>query len=381
MKYTIFALAAVAIASSSLSDHRHAVRAAIPRLYKRAEAYTAAIPCVTDVLRGVEFNEGCKKLFASGDIKSVTSITLGALDLDFTDPDPLKVTISSPDMKVGVIAFPGLSIPITHTRQNVILVDNNVEIATFETPWVPGTMSGNTLTTTVGTSVVNVKPDKTKEFSAFITALTVNPAHTFILRGTVEVNITVSVATLAGPFAAPFAGALGKFTPSASRVIPGIAFSSEVTLSGFDSFKKITYIKEESHINDPTDGSFSITSNINIYNPSQLSVKMGDINFNTLDGVSNEVIGITTFKQLTLVHGDNPVTVVTSSMNVVSPDIYKRVYDNGETFLFEGFATSSEGDAILSAGIAPLKTSCLIPPLKQFDTDAGPVDGPADGPV
>jgi hypothetical protein len=49
----------------------------------------------------------------------VTSIQLGELDFDFTDPNELIVTLSSPEMNVGVLVVPGIPIPITASRQFV----------------------------------------------------------------------------------------------------------------------------------------------------------------------------------------------------------------------------------------------------------------------
>ncbi|KAG0376491.1 hypothetical protein BGX24_007650 [Mortierella sp. AD032] len=373
MKFTVFALGVIVIAASSLSSHHHAVRAALPALYKQSTASEAAITCVAGLMAATPFDDDCKKVFGPDGIQAVTSITLDALYLDFTDPDPLKVTLSSPEMTVGVTSFPGFTLNLTDSRQYVTLIDNNVEIATYDTPWVKGTMNGNNFITTIGKSVVNVIPERTKEFSAFIAALVVNPSHKFILRGTADVNLTITGAVPGTDF-----GGIGGLVPkltSPPLSVPGIAFSSEVTLKGFNNFPKIDYIKEEAHSNND-DGSFDITSRINIHNPSQLVVKLGDVYFKTFDDKLE--IGITSMKGLELKRGDNEITVVA---NAASAEIYQRVYQTGGTFSFQGFDKSSETNNILAAGLAPLRTTCKVPALKQFDASASasvPAPAPAD---
>ncbi|KAG0264916.1 hypothetical protein BGZ95_003466, partial [Linnemannia exigua] len=231
------------------------------------------------------------------------------------------------------------------------------------------TMDGNIFTSSVGESVLKVNPDRTKEFSAFISAFIVNPSHTFTLRGTVDVKLTVSLAVpIPGSNLGGFSGFIPK--PTSSPVtVPGIAFSSEVTLNGFNNFPKIDYIKEVGHSN-ADDGSFEITSTLNIFNPSQLGVIMGDVYFKTLGGMSQQDIGVTLMKQLELKRGDNLVSVVTSSKNPESAAIYKHIYESGETLSIEGFDKSSETDFILAAGIAPLRSTCKVPALKTFEVSA-----------
>ncbi|KAF9149325.1 hypothetical protein BG015_008880 [Linnemannia schmuckeri] len=357
----------MAAALSSSSNHH--VRALPRRLIKRVGDIGQ---CFIELSTKQTFGENCKALFLpGGGVKAVNSIKLGELNFDFTDPNPLIVSLSSPDMQVGVVS--GIPFPITDARQDVILVDKGVEIAKFSTPWVAAVMDGDTLKTTVGNTIVNVFDDKRDQFSAFISALAVNPTYTFILRGTVDVKLTISAPTPPkmpgmGGFGS-FGGAadqLSKLAPSKSLTIAGIYFESEVTLSGFANFPDIEYVELLEKTINP-DGSFVIKSKINIKNNSQLGVKMGNVQFNTFDAASEDPIGVTVLEQLNLAHGDNFITAVSTSTAVAKnpAEIYKRVTENGETFRFKGFAESSTNDPILAKGISVVDITVEIPALSN----------------
>ncbi|KAF9129752.1 hypothetical protein BGX30_013825 [Mortierella sp. GBA39] len=359
MKYAYITFAIVMMAAALSSSSNSHVGALPQRLIKRTGDI---VQCFATLVTNMGFDDSCKALFRpEGGFKAVSSITLGALDLDFSDPDPLKITLSSPDMKVGVI--PGIPIPITSTRQDVILVDNGVEIATFSTPWVPGVMNGNVLKTTVGSTTLNVNDANRDKFSAFITSLTMDPTHTFTLKGTVDVILTLPIP--ASPFGAP-----------KTITIAGIYFESDITLKGFNNFPDIEFV-ELLEKTENADNSFTIKSKVNIKSASQLSVKMGDVQFNTFDAVSSEPIGVTVLEQLTLVPGggDNIIIAVTTSTSATTNphDIFTRVSENGEQFRFEGFSTSSTTDPILSKGISAVKATVAIPALNK----AAPAPAPA----
>ncbi|KAF9538439.1 hypothetical protein EC957_006740 [Mortierella hygrophila] len=344
MKYAFITFAIVMMAAALSSSSNSHVGALPRRLIKRA---VTVAQCFTGLPTNLAFDDSCKDLFLPGKgFRAVTSITLAALDLDFSDPDPLKIILSSPDMKVGVIS--NLPIPITGTRQDVTLVDNGVNIATFSTPWVPGVMKGNLLETTVGSTTLNVNDTQRDQFSAFIASLTINTEHNFTLKGTVDVNFTLPT-----PFGTPVV-----------TTITGIYFESIVTLKGFANFPDIQFV-ELIEKTENTDNSFTIKSKVNIKSASQLGVKMGDVQFHTFDAVSSEAIGVTVLEQLNLVPGDNFIIAVTTSTSATTKpqDIFKRVSENGEIFRLEGFSASSTTDPILSNGIAVVKTNVTIPAL------------------
>ncbi|KAF9086974.1 hypothetical protein BGX29_007827 [Mortierella sp. GBA35] len=358
MKLTFAALAVVAIAASTQN-----VRA-LPKLFKRVGNDLAAGNCIMKLLNpmgtGV-FDAGCKNIFESGELRIVESIILGALNFDFSDPDPLKVTLSSPEMTVRVKTFSGISIPITAARQNVTLEDNGINIATFQTPWSDGTMKGSDFLTSVGNSLVNVDPIEKDNFSKFIATLTTNPSHTFVLKGTVEAKLSIKIPS--SPFPLPGSDNLGSLK---DIIVPGVAFRSEVTLSGFNNFPKITYIKELVSPNFAADAAtiaangLSLVSQVNIFNPSQLGVVMGAVRLNTFDS-SKKLIGVTEFKALTLVSGENILEATTTSNSPDMVETYKRITTQGDTLSFEGFAGSSD-DPVLANGIAALGTTVVIFP-------------------
>lgn len=240
--------------------------------------------------------------------------------------------------------------------------------------------------TTVGRTTLNVIDANRDKFSAFISSVLSKPKHTFKLKGTVDVNLTITLPSppempgAVGPFGkfADAAKQISKLAPSKTITITGIWFETDVTLDGFANFPEIEFVELLEKIEN-ADGSFTIKSKVNIKNVSQFSVKMGDVQFKTIDAMSPEPFGDTVFEQLTLARKDNFVTAVTTSTSATKNphEIYTRVTENGETFRFVGSLESSKDDAVLAKGISVVDTKVNIPVLNKPVPAAG--TAPADG--
>ncbi|KAF8923364.1 hypothetical protein BGZ58_003039, partial [Dissophora ornata] len=232
----------------------------------------------------------------------------------------------------------------------VTIIDNNIAIATFDTPSSPASVSGGILSTVVGNCALKIIDDQKDNFSNFISALITQPSHTFTLRGSVDATLTASI---------PGSSALGSFAPTAKTfTVTDVGFSSPITLQACNNFPALQYIRQVSLTHDATTGEFTLVSEVNIHNPSQLVLILGNLTFRTVDK-TGVFVGMSMMKNLKLQMGDNTVTVVTTS---TSMDAYNVLVSTGETFYFEGFAGSSE-DPILAKGISALRTSAMIPKL------------------
>ncbi|KAF9118890.1 hypothetical protein BGW39_000785 [Mortierella sp. 14UC] len=215
------------------------------------------------------------------DAGAVVSITLDSLFLNFTGPDPLTAKISSDGLKVQPTKTAGpipLAYPITGTKEVMMLNVNKVNIARFSTPWASAKVDGTSfLSTTVEACDLHIPADKQTEFSNFITSVIMSKtSQAFTLKGTVDANLTLSIAE---------AGALGVLAPKVDRTLPSVGFSSDTSLIGLGELASTTHVKTLEYIQDATDGSFVLSFQVNVNNPSQFSIAVEDLSSRRLQSM------------------------------------------------------------------------------------------------
>lgn len=112
----------------------------------------------------------------------------------------------------------------------------------------------------------------------------------------------------------------------------------------------------------------SFTYKVNIKGASNLSVKIGDVVFNTVNS-DGKAIGTTTLEALSLEQGDNIVTAVTTlDLSLSDTTAFVGALSQGEVALTHlGFDNSSQNKAILSA-LQSLRISFSVP--KNFGASA-----------
>ncbi|KAI1295066.1 hypothetical protein EDD11_008040, partial [Mortierella claussenii] len=228
--------------------------------------------------------------------------------------------------------------------------DNGVDIATFDTPTSPSTVTGGTLKTTIGNCALKVLTGKEDAFSNFIASFISKPSHLFALKGNVDASVAIPSIPGIGTFPVGGGAKIVKVT--------NVGFSSNITLQGCNNFPKVEYLSTVSFTKDATTGAFTLTAIANIHNPSQLALNLGDISLNVVDQPGANV-GLCTIKDLKLAMGDNKATVVVTGSNA---DVYNRLLAGGEVFTLVGTETSSS-NPILSKGVLTLKTTMTVPKL------------------
>ncbi|KAF9366733.1 hypothetical protein CPB97_006735, partial [Podila verticillata] len=114
---------------------------------------------------------------------------------------------------------------------------------------------------------------------------------------------------------------------------------------------------------DFVNNKMTMTTIVNIKNPSNLSLKLGDVNFSTAS--VGEYVGISTIKNLNLVPGDN--YVISGTVLEITRDAAFKFLNGLETadgtLVMSGFSGTSSDEA-LNAGLAALKSNLVVP--KQF---------------
>ncbi|KAF9908996.1 hypothetical protein EC991_009178 [Linnemannia zychae] len=305
----------------------------------------------------------CTSIMAT-DSGAVSSVKLEQLSLDFTGPDPLTVKISSTSLKVQLAKAPGpipSAYPITDARENVTLIFNKIDIAGFSVPWAPAKVDNTgLLTTTVQPCDLHIPADKQRLFSDFIKSVILSTTtQAFTLNGTVDARFSLSI---------PGTGALGTFSPKLDRTLPGIGFSSNTSLAGLSGLAGITYIKTLELTQDTdADKSWVLKAQVKINNPSQISISVGDLSFSTTTG-SSLLVGQSELKDVQLIPGDNVLTLVVTSTNINSADLYGRLQKDGLTIILEGYEAyrSTPGlskNTVIAAAFALIQFQVKIPAL------------------
>ncbi|KAG0269058.1 hypothetical protein BGZ95_002214 [Linnemannia exigua] len=283
---------------------------------------------------------GSCKAAISVDLGLIRSIAINQMTMDFTTANPWAPTMSSNSVVATMLSIPGITLPIDSVRQHVIVIDNNVQLGAFDTPWSAANVKGATMTTAFTTSALNVFPDAKAAFSNFVSSLSTKASHPVTLKGAVDAKLNL--------------GIFGHLT------IPGIGFKAVVPFKGLDNLKntKFVYAVE---MNPSIDGNIYLASIVTINNPSALTLSLGDVSFDASN--NGERIGSSSIKKLTLVPGDNKVLSFTTLEARTLPAAQKFV-DNlsslSQTMSLAGFAGSSTNPA-LNGGLKDVRTGIVVP--------------------
>ncbi|KAF9173354.1 hypothetical protein BGX21_011165 [Mortierella sp. AD011] len=332
MKLNTYSFAAGAVALS-------ATALAMPTLYKRITNGNF-FGCMATVMTSGSWSTTCASE-AVHDFGLIKSVRVDDLKLAFSD-STAAIGLSSSKLTADLIQIPEgfgfTSFPVTDSSQKVIIVYAGIEIAEFTTPTSATTVVGNTVSTVVGNSQLNILSGQEANFVAFMSDLISKVSLAFIIRGNLGVTIKTPL----------------PYKPSVS--IPSIAYSAPITLQGCANFVNVEFLKQISLTKDAA-GQYTLTSSINIRNPSQLVLEMGTVELNLFG--EKGLIGVTTFTRLELAMGDNIVTAVTvfTDESVLA----------GGTFTLQGFDGSSKS-GILAKALAEVKVKINIPKLS--DTSA-----------
>ncbi|KAF9170029.1 hypothetical protein BGX20_009532 [Mortierella sp. AD010] len=275
----------------------------------------------------------------SVDIGLITGITLNQLSMDFTTSNAYAPTLSSSDLVASMISIPGITLPISSIRQDVLIADSNNQIGTFSSGWASSSVSGSSLKTTIPTSTFNVFSNSQAAFGTFISSIANEETYALTLKGSVDAKLNL--------------GIFGTMT------IPDIGFDANVPIAGLNGLKVIgyTYLLSTTF---STTGNIGLGVIVNLPNPSKLTLNLGDVSFSTasVDGF----VGYSTIKGLTLAPGNNYVIATTTLDNKqpAANKIFSSIYTSNVTLTLTGYnATSS--NAALNAGLASMVSQMTIP--------------------
>ncbi|KAF9296976.1 hypothetical protein BGZ88_011394 [Linnemannia elongata] len=330
MKFSLKAVALTAlIASTAL---------AAPIVDKRDANSDRIAACFVGLLFTGAWPGSCKAAIAV-DLGLIRSIAINQMSMDFTTANPWAPTMASNDLVATMLSIPGITLPIDSVRQHVIIIDNGVQLGSFDTPWSAASVKGGTMKTAFTTSALNVFPDAKGAFSNFVGSLSTKASHPVTLKGAVDAKLNL--------------GIFGHLT------IPGIGFKAVVPIKGLDGLKNQKYVFAI-EIAPGLDDKTYMTSILNINNPSQLTLTLGDVNFDSTHKGAH--IGVSTVKNLKLVPGDNQVVSYTVlDMTLEAARTFSQaLYTSDEVMGISGYTNSSTNPA-LNAGLAAVKSGVTIP--------------------
>ncbi|KAF9925856.1 hypothetical protein FBU30_004444 [Linnemannia zychae] len=347
MKFKIIALSVATVASYS-----HVV--GLPSLVKRIVG--DSIGCFVTALAGVPFDDACKAAVAF-DIGVVQSVEIKSISFDLTTNPP---TIASDNLSVNLIKIPGVTYDITEASGSITITDNGVDFASFTAGTSPVTITGTNAVTKIAQSPFMIDAAKTDAVAAFVDAVLTKPSHTTTISGSLSGKVRSIVSVV--PQLGDALGGLGGIVDTVTKALPlvsvsGIGFRSSVTLNGFSNFPSVTFVSIISVVKDIN--GFTLTWKANIVNPSQISIKLGTLVFETVNA-AGKIVGKSTIADFTLVPGDkNELTIVTVSTDAT---ILDNLSVNGDTWSSH---SSPEINPIpyIAKGLTNIQLNVKIPAL------------------
>ncbi|KAG0064818.1 hypothetical protein BGZ92_005700, partial [Podila epicladia] len=278
------------------------------------------------------------------DLGLVKGIDLDDMSIDFTLPDSWISTVASDRMTARLTSIPGFNWPI----QQVQLKDNGVDIGHLESPFSPASVKRGIVTSSLSKCTMHIFPQSHAAFIDFVGALATKVAHTFAIKGNADIVFDL--------------GRLGIHT------LHDIDFVSDLTLRGLANLPDITcksaiIVPNAEESGKPASAyAVTIQCELDIQNPSQLSLTLGDcILATTVEG--NHHVGLTTLEGFSLKVGMNMSktgTIVLDTTIDAAKSLVKALEVQDQRVYLKGFRGTSKNEA-LSAGLITLLVSFVIP--------------------
>lgn len=205
-------------------------------------------------------------------------------------------------------------------------------------------MTASALTTSLDPTALTIAADAQVGFAAFVKALVTGGSVPIPLEGKMDISFNVPI---------PFLGVQ-------ARTITGIGYQTITVFPGLKGLPDVKVVGETAITVNATAKKVTIAYKVSINVASTLSVKLGNVVFNTVGSAG--VIGTTTFKVFTLVHGNNLIEAVTVvDLNAAGAADFVTGLNRAEaTLTLAGFEESTANPLTASA-VAALKLTVALP--------------------
>lgn len=205
-------------------------------------------------------------------------------------------------------------------------------------------MTASALTTSLAPTALTIAADAQVGFAAFVKALVTGDSVPIPLEGKMDISFNIPI---------PFLGVQ-------ARTITGIGYQTITVFPGLKGLPDVKVVGETAITVNATAKKVTIAYKVSINVASTLSVKLGNVVFNTVGSAG--VIGTTTFKVFTLVHGDNLIEAITVvDLNAAGAADFVTGLNRAEaTLTLAGFEESTANPLTASA-VAALKLTVVLP--------------------
>ncbi|KAF9164377.1 hypothetical protein DFQ26_001513 [Actinomortierella ambigua] len=269
----------------------------------------------------------------------ISAVRINAMMMDFTCADcvwnPNSESTIEADLNLPFTA----NAPIYELSQNVVIKDTAGNIVgALETGFGPAKVVGNTVTSTTPQANFRVSDERKEHFKQFVKELQLADRYELGLSGTATSKLRL--------------GRLGDL------VIENIPLDVKTTINGMQGLKNVTIVGIP--VLDTSDFTkVKILTSVNLYNPSPLTLHLGDLNID-MERVAPSaeqplgLFGTANMNNLVLVPGDNFIVSVGEMMGLDTPVALGVTIDlgSGTTDIFVGLLGRPDSTNIESLTLA-----------------------------
>nr|CAG8533849.1 8518_t:CDS:2 [Entrophospora candida] len=219
----------------------------------------------------------------------ITGVTINTLDLDFLTDNPYIPMAASPSLTASFSIPFGFPLSMKKISQDITMFDGATNLAKLSTPYTDA--SGNTTTGIIKSSFAptpfQVTSGSENAFDDFSKKLTTDPKVDLVMKG-----VANSIAS----------------TPVGDVEIKGIKFSVNSSLDGLQGLKTKAALVNSLKVVGGTTDMMLIDLSVTLFNPSNVKINMGDINFDLY--FKEKQLGKVLMKNYVLDRGENTGNVV-----------------------------------------------------------------------
>ncbi|KAG2183772.1 hypothetical protein INT43_006783 [Umbelopsis isabellina] len=226
-------------------------------------------------------------LAPNSQLKLITGINMGDLDLAFTNATAYSPLASAPNVTANFQMPFGFSMNITQVTQNITIGTNSTgPVANLQSGFV-NSVSNQTagiLKFALANSPLVVIPGKESAFNDFNANLTAQDTYNFTVTGNASINAQ---------------------TPIGVVTLTGIPFAADSNLNGLRNLNSSATIINSLDVVGGTTDYLQLAISVGMENPSSVQIGTGDVTFQMLSG--DVVLGNVMLPNLTLARGPNTV--------------------------------------------------------------------------
>lgn len=226
-------------------------------------------------------------LAPNSQLKLITGIDMGDLDLLFTNSTPYAPLASAPNVTANFQMPFGFSMNITQVTQNITIGTNETgPVANLQSGYVNSVSNQKSgiLNFALLNSPLVVIPGKEQTFNDFNANLTAQDVYNFSISGNASINAQTPIGTVS---------------------LTGIPFSSMSSLNGLRHLNSSATIINSLDVVGGTSEYLQLAVSVGMENPSSVQISTGDVSFQMLSGDTQ--LGSVLLPNLTLARGPNTV--------------------------------------------------------------------------